>query len=168
MWYILFSSTMTLRHVHEVAHCVTLILLLRLARHNFFLGHRILRPFFLVNVFVLHDMSDIAWWFHSALVALGSAPGWSGYLALFIPAFISVSSSEYLGRMAPKTPINPWALCCFARACTTGSRHFTLHFTGRCSFYVGPFWSAALCRRWREHVAVTPVLHPLRKLLKKL
>ena len=99
--------------------------------------------------------SDIAWWFHSALVALGSATGWSGYLALFIPAFIFVTSSEYLGRMAPKTSIDTWDLCCFACAYTTGSRHFTLHFTGLCSFYVGPFWSAALCGGWREHVAIT-------------
>lgn len=99
---------MTLRHVHEVAQCVTLILLLRLARNSFFLGHRILRPFFLVNVFLLDDMSrtlrddSIPLWLR--LAVLRDGPGTLPFSSL--PSYLSLLRSIWEGwrRKHPLTP----------------------------------------------------------------
>ena len=110
---------MTLRHVREVAQCVTLILLLRLARRSFFLGHRILRPFFLVNVFVLDDMSrtllddSIPLWLR--LAVLRDGPGTLPFSSL--PSYLSVLRSIWEGwlRKHPLTPELCAALLVHAR-----------------------------------------------------
>ena len=123
---------------------------------QFFLGHRILRPFFLVNVFVLDDMSrtllddSIPLWLR--LAVLRDGPGTLPFSSL--PSYLSVLRSIWEGWRwkHPLTPELCAALLVHARRALGTLPCIS---QGCCSFYVGLFWWAALCRRWREHVAVT-------------
>ena len=60
------------------------------------------------------------------LAVLRDGPGTLPFSSL--PSYLSLLRSIWEGWRR-KHPLTTWDLCCFACAYTTGSRHFTLHFT---------------------------------------